>query len=113
HGRESAPPYEIELVGWPTTASRIAETFPYLNVRSLLEIPEIGAQTIGELLGREPVEFPGLEDPDQARAVEYAESKIANPFEHWLRLKGELMVRDLPTIETDHGLFKQFIEAST
>lgn len=113
HGRESVPPYDVEVVGWPTTASRIGEAFPYLSIRSLLEIPEIGAQVIGELLGREPVDFSGLDESDQARAIEYADSKIANPFEHWLRLKGELMLRDLPTIETDHGLFKKFVEAST
>lgn len=110
HGRESTLPYEVEVVGWPDTASRIAHAFPYLNVRSLLESSQVGPQLIAEVLGREPVEFTTLDESEQERAVEDAGSKIANPFEHWLRLKGELMHRDLPNIETDRGLFRDFVE---
>lgn len=111
HGRESAGPYEVEVIGWPETASRIAEAFPYLNVRSLLEIDEIGPQSIAEVLGSAPTEFSTLNEQDRKTAVENAGSKIANPFEHWLRLKGELMLRDLTTIETQQGLFEEFVEA--
>jgi hypothetical protein len=111
HGRELTPPYEIEVVGWPSLAARIAEVFPYLNVRSLLEIPQIGPQLIAEVLGGAPEEFDALDATQQDVAVSNAGSKIANPFEQWLRLKGEVMVRDLPTIETDLGLFSDFVEA--
>lgn len=110
HGRESARPYEIEVIGWPKGAARISETFPYLNVRSLLEIPEIGAQFIAELLGSDPMEFSDLDETERERAIEAAGAKIANPFQHWLRLKGELMHRDLLSIDTDRDLFKPFIE---
>ncbi|MDX6651371.1 MAG: SIR2-like domain [Solirubrobacterales bacterium] len=112
HGRESAAPYEVEVIGWPDTASRIADAFPYLNVRSLLEIDEIGAQSIGEILGSPPTAFSELSEQDSIAAVENADSKIANPFEHWLRLKGELMLRDLTDIVTPGGLFARFVEAS-
>jgi hypothetical protein len=113
HGREEAGPYEVEVIGWPETASRIAEAFPYLNVRSLLEIDGIGPQSIAEVLGSAPTEFSALNEQDRNTAVENAASKIANPFEHWLRLKGELMLRDLTTIETQKGLFEEFVEASS
>lgn len=113
HGRESAGPYEVEAIGWPNTASRIADAFPYLNVRSLLEIDGVGPQSIAELLGCAPTEFSALKESERERAVENAGSKITNPFEHWLRLKGELMLRDLTTIETQKGLFEEFVEASS
>jgi hypothetical protein len=112
HGRESTGPYEIEIVGRPQTASRIADEFPYLNVKSLFELPEVGPQFIAEALGSEPVDFATLDESEQRRAVENAGSKIANPFEHWLRIKGELMHRDLPSIETQSGIFTRFVEDS-
>jgi hypothetical protein len=111
HGRESTAPYDVEVIAWPGDASRMADAFPYLNVRSLLELPEVGPQFIGELLGDVPTPFKDLDALDRGRAMEYAESKIENPFAHWLRLKGELMLQELPTLDTNHGLFKNFVEA--
>lgn len=113
HCRDSATPYDIEVVGRPETAARIATAFPYLNVQSLLEIPEIGPAFIAEVVGGDPVEFSSLDDVQQSRAMDQAQSKIGNPFEHWLRLKGELMLRDLQTIETDLGFFQDFVERSS
>lgn len=112
HGGESAGPYEIDVIGSPAGAARISETFPYLSVRSLLEIPEIGAQTIAEILGSDPTEFADLDEDERERAIHAAGTKITNPFQHWLRLKGELMHRDLPSIDSDLGIFKQFVEES-
>lgn len=113
HGREAIGPYEVEVIGRPRTASRIARQFPYLNVRSLLQVDGVGRQLIAEVLGREPTDFLDLDEPDQQTAIENANSNIANPFEHWLRLKGELMLRDLSSIETPRGLFTDFVEASS
>jgi SIR2-like domain len=110
HGHESGRPYEIEVIGRPNGAARISESFPYLNVRPLLELPKIGALFIAELLGSEPKDFSDLDEAEQERAIGAAESKITNPFQHWLRLKGELMHQDLPSLDTDLGLFKRFIE---
>ncbi|HKP90725.1 MAG TPA: hypothetical protein VJT75_12230 [Thermoleophilaceae bacterium] len=111
HGRESGRPYEIEVIGRPNGAARMSETFPYLDVCPLLELPEIGAQFIAEVLGSEPQEFADLDETEQGRAIEAAGSKISNPFQHWLRLKGELMHLDRP-LDTDLDLFKGFIEES-
>lgn len=113
HGRESAGPYKVEVIGRPRTASRIAMEFPYLNVRSLLEVDGVGPQFIAEVLGREPTDFLELDEPDRRTAIENANSNIANPFEHWLRLKGELMLSDLSSIETPRGLFNDFVEVSS
>jgi hypothetical protein len=110
HGRESAQPYEIEIIGWPSGAERLTELFPYLTPRSLLEVPGVGAQLIAELLGATAADFSELSEKDQGVARRAAQERIDNPFQHWLRLKGELMYRDLPSIETDRNLFQQFIE---
>jgi hypothetical protein len=113
HGRESAQPYEIEVIGSPAGADNMRKTFPYLSSRSLLEIRELGAQFVAELLGTDPTDFSDLDEAEQKRAREAAVTKIANPFQHWLRLKGELMHRDLESISTERGLFRRFIEEST
>jgi hypothetical protein len=112
HGRESAPPYEVEVIASPATAVRIATALPYLSPRSLLEIDEIGPQLVAEVLDGEPVPFQALDGPEQVRAVKSATEKISSPFERWLRLKGELMVRDLPELKTEKKIFKDFIERS-
>jgi hypothetical protein len=110
HGRESAQPYEIEMIGWPDGAEKLQRAFPYLNSRSLLEIPDLGVQLIAEVLGGEPKDFSDLNESDQNRAREAAATKISNPFDQWLRLKGELMLSDLGSIHTEHDLFQRFIE---
>jgi len=110
HGRESALPYKVEVVGRPKTAHRIARDFPYLSAKSLLEVPDVGRELIAEVLGGRPTDFSALDEADQKRAFEDANAKIANPFEHWLRLKGELLLSKLPTIKTDSNIFKDFIE---
>lgn len=110
HGRESAQPYEIEIIGRPRNAKKLSELFPYLTPRSLLEISGIGAQLVAELLGGTPTDFSELDDKAQELARRAADERIDNPFQQWLRLKGELMYRDLPTIETERNLFQQFIE---
>lgn len=111
HARDEPQPYAVEVIAGPPTAIRIAELFPYLNVRSLLEIPELGALLVSEVLGGAPAEFETLSEPDQALAVKNAKAKITNPFEQWLRLKGEMMNQNLPSIETDRHIFSKFVQA--
>jgi hypothetical protein len=110
HGRDSAQPYKIEVIGSPADASRIAAAFPYFEVCSMLELPYVGAELIGELLGTEPIEFSALDDSDRKRTEGIAAVKIKNPFLDWLRVKGELMYRDLGTIDTERHIFMQFVE---
>jgi hypothetical protein len=76
---------------------------------SLLELPGVGAQAIAEVLGGAPREYSTLLTEEQRLARDNAQTKIPNPFEYWLRLKGELMNRDLPTLETPRGFFERFV----
>jgi hypothetical protein len=78
-------------------------------VQSLLELPGFGAQVIAEVLSGAPREFATLTADEQREAARNAQSKISNPFEYWLRLKGELMNRDLPSLDTPAGIFERFV----
>jgi hypothetical protein len=109
HGRETARPYEIEVIGRPQAAKRITDAFPYLSVRSLLQIPEIGALFISEVLASDPTDFDNLDESEQIEAAKRANKTFTNPFERWLRMKGEQMLSD-PGIEVHDGLFREFVE---
>ncbi len=113
HARGAVAPYRVELIDWPGEAVRMSEDFPYLNVQSLLELPGVGRQLVSEVLGGEERDYASLPDDERGRAVSNADEKISNPFEHWLRLKGELMLRDLPSLETDSGIFEGFVESDS
>jgi hypothetical protein len=111
HGREAAGPFAIEVIGRPRNAKRISANLPYLEVNSILELDEVGDQFVAEVLGRGPTRLSALDDSEIETAISNADEKIDNPFERWLRLKGELMHRDLPSLETPLGLFRDFVEA--
>ena len=109
HTHANAGPYKVEVVSGPETAERIDDLFPYLEVNSLLEIPEIGPQLVGEMLASEPRDYQGLPVDLRKQTRENAQEKISNPFERWLRVKGELMLRDLGSISTASGIFERFV----
>ena len=113
HGRESAAPYEIEVIGWPADAAKIATSFPYLNVKSILEIDKLGPLFITEILGIEETTYANLDEPQREQAHRNARDKIKNPFELWLRVKGEMMLTDPDRdgLGTERNLFKVFVEA--
>jgi hypothetical protein len=113
HARDSGLPYEVELIGRPSTAARMNRDFPYLRIRSLLEISDIGPQFVAEVLGCGAVDYADLSPEQQALAVGNADAKIRNPFEQWLRIKGELMLQELPSISTRSGIFEEFVVVET
>ncbi len=108
HGRDADTPYRIEVITWPSDALRMGGDFPYLRVQSMLELPDVGPMVVSELLGRDPVDFESLDDDARQSAIEKS-NDIGNPFEHWLRLKAELMFRQLPSIETPNEILSDFL----
>lgn len=110
HGQEEGRPYEVEVIGWPDETGQIAGEFPYLGIKSILEIEDVGPPLIAEVLGGGQVEFRDLDAANQKRAIQNARTKISNPFEHWLRLKGEAMYTNLLNIDTHKMFFQDFVE---
>jgi hypothetical protein len=107
HAHADATSYEVEIISWPSDAQQIAERCPYLDVTSLLRLPDVGEMIVAEALG-DPKKFDDLESDEQQRALAHASSE-GNPFAYWLRIKGEVMNRDLPSISTPRSFFEEFL----
>lgn len=112
HAHASRGPYRIEVIAWPESADRIGYMFPYLSVVSILELPDIGSQIVSEHRGGPPTRFADLTTGEQKEVSENAERNVKNPFEYWLRIKGEGMNEELESIATTTGLFKRFIDGT-
>jgi len=109
HTHADANSYRIEVVGWPDQAEKVASMFPYLQVDSLFTLEFVGPEIVGEVMGSGPTSWNDLSDSDQATATEQAGRSISNPFEYWLRIKGENMNRDLDSISTERSFFEDFV----
>ena len=106
----SAPPYRIEVIAEYETVRRIRALFPYLEVLWLPDLPQVGNQIVGELLGDEPRRFADLPEELQDEVVNQAKRSIGNPFSYWLTQMGEAMATDLPSLATPSGVFEQFVD---
>jgi hypothetical protein len=109
HTHATALPYRIEIIARPETAQKIATLFPYLRVISLLEMSDVGPLIVSEVLGGGPRPYDDLNEAQKQEATRNAQAKITNPFEYWLRLKGELISTELDSMTTPTGLFSKFI----
>ena len=110
HTHVSAAPYSIEVISAFETADRIRELFPYLDVRWLPQLPKIGDQIVGELLGSQPRRFDNLSEKLQLQATQKAQHAIANPFSYWLTLKGEALLTEVGDMSTESGVFRDFTD---
>ena len=106
----TAAPYRIEVIAEYETVQRIRELFPYLEVLWLPDLPLVGKQIVGELLGAEPRRFAELSEELQEAVISKARRSIRNPFSYWLMQMGEAMATDLPSLTTDSGVFEQFVD---
>lgn len=109
HLHASSGPYDVELITDVDTASRIKKSFPYLGAKHLVDIDIIGREIVGEMLATNPRDVADLEESDQRLLGEQLKANVSNPFAYWLKVKGELMQRDLPSIHTQLGLFESFV----
>lgn len=110
HAHVERGTYEVEVISWPDDAQRMAETFPYLKVRSLFDLPELGRRFIGEVLGEEH-EFDDLDEATQELAMKAAKSKVSNPFESWLRLKAEQVFEGVQEVPDERSIFQTFLDS--
>ena len=110
HTHATAPPYRIEVISEYQTVHRIRELFPYLEVLWLPDLPRVGKQIVGELLGAKPRRFAELPKNLQKEVISKARRSITNPFSYWLVQMGEAMTTDVPSLATTSGVFEQFID---
>ncbi len=109
---DSARPYDIEVIGWPDTAKRLRTMFPFLEIKWLAELPDIGNQIVGELLGLRPTPLLSLSESRQTVVERNAEEKISNPFSYWLTQMSDYLFLELGDLETEAGIFSSFAETA-
>jgi hypothetical protein len=110
HSRRSVP-YTIEIIDTPALAQRLQQEFPYLDVRSLVNIDsmDIGDKMIGDLLGGPPRSFDSLSRDEKARLAK-AEKSDRNWFHMWLQQMAEGVFLTVESIDTPSGMFRRFVE---
>ena len=106
----TAAPYRIEVIAEFETVQRIRTLFPYLEVLWLPDLPRVGEQIVGELLGARPRPFAELSGEAQEVVISKARQSIGNPFSYWLTQMGEAMATDLPSLATESRVFEQFVD---
>lgn len=111
HTHATAAPYRVEVISSLENATRIKSLFPYLDVRSLVELPRVGQQIISELIGAEPQSLEQLPEGLRTEVISNSRRAIPNPFSYWLTQMGEAMITDVGSIETEFGIFEQFIQS--
>jgi len=84
--------------------------FPYLDVRSILEVEPIGSQLVSEFLGGVPRAYTNLALEEQERVRDAAGSN-KNWFRLWLKQKAEALFLELGSVKTPLGAFENLLEA--
>lgn len=105
---DQQPQYTIEIVDYPSTCRRIKDQHKYLNMKTVLEIPEVRDYFV-----RSYVPASMTSSLTEEKLEELADEFLAqeNIFAHWLRAKGEALQTKGVPIDTDSGYFKQFVLA--
>ena len=103
-------PYRIEIIDWPGNAERMKNEFPYLDVKSILEMDEIGSDIIGEFSeDGKPRRFEELTEQEQDVLMGKIPPNL-NWFERWLAHTAESLFTELGDISTEKNLFNQLLE---
>lgn len=111
HTHASRRMYRIEIIDSPEVAHQIGSAFPYLDVNSILELPEIGEQIIGEWLGGAPRPFTALDEVERRRITDETEKRRSeNWLRTWLKQKAEQLTADSKSITTAHKFFESLLE---
>ncbi len=109
--RSSGRPYSIEVIDSPVLAEKLQSAFPYLSVKSLLEIDRIGAQLIGEFTSGPPRELTSLSPGDKIDLLTRISTSSHNWFLLWLKHKAETLLSDYGNIKTRAMLVDKLLAA--
>ena len=112
HTNANGRMYTIEVIDSPLHAIELQKQYPYLEIRSILEIAEyeLGKQIVGEILGSDPQEFRGMDAKEQQRVLNALLGE-ENWFRLWLVQMAEALSAEptINTIETDTGEFNELL----
>lgn len=108
HINSTSQPYRIEVIDAPSRVEQFRTSFPYLEVRSLFELDEIGDRFLKKIAGESSPNFGDLGKQEREALVRKA-GENENWFELWLRFKAETVFEELGSVETETGLFAEFL----
>ena len=110
HTNSIRPPYTIEVIDAPLHAAELQESYPYLDVQSILEVERIGSQFVSEFSGRPPQPYASLPPGEQERV-----RNVAGRNQNWFRLclkqQAEALYVELGSVKTRLGAFERLLEA--
>ena len=101
---------QIEIINAPENAFALKESYPYLDVLSILEIEPLGSVLINELTGRPARPFQEFDDDEQTDIVRSVGSD-RNWFDTWLTRKLEYHSSEIENISTPKGFVEKFLGA--
>ena len=115
HANPDKPAYIVEVIDSPEHAFRLQSQYPYLEIKSMLEIEEydLGRQIVGDLLYSGPRAYRSLSERDQARVLDGLHNRDENWFRLWLLYMAEALSSepDIKTIETETGAFHALLSS--
>ena len=102
-------PYTIEVINSPLHAEDLKKTFPYLDVRSILEVEYIVEQLVSDYLGGSPRPYVTLAPEEKELAMDVA-GRGKNWFRVWLKQQAEALLVELGSVATPLGAFEKVLE---
>ena len=109
HTNGSRHPYAIEVIDSPEHAIALQAAYPYLGIRSLLEIEDVGEQLVGEFGIGVPRRYATLTEEEKGEVVQKA-GRERNWFRIWLKQMAEATFRQLGGVSTEAGVFERLLE---
>lgn len=101
--------YSVEVISSPKHARRLAMEYPYLGIRSVLDLDEIGPQLVCEFIGGKPRSYESLREDEKETVWEKADS-VSNWFRLWLKQMAEKINRECGSVITRHGRLRALME---
>lgn len=107
---DGKPPYTIELIDYPGKCEELKEQYKYLNMKTILEIPEVREYIIHTYLAGD-IEKREVSEEKIKGVARYITEDRENIFALWLRAKGEKLYYDGIPITTGNRYFEQFVKS--
>ena len=104
----SADQPRIEVIDSPQYVNQLKDSYPYLELISMLEIEPLGSRLINEITGLPGYPFDEFSQDEQEQILTSTGAN-RNWFELWLTQKIEIASYELPTISTNKGIVEDFL----